>query len=154
MPSEGMDGTHWGSRGISLTHSHYLTGIKLVATIVAMAAHKSSIWLDGAWDKREPPVPLPRGDIKQAVADAVEREAPAVQLEIADLKERARKNDEFYAGNYDGHLIGTLYNCLRCGWRWHSRKAGLPRCCARCKSGYWDRERGKLARGKRKADRL
>lgn len=108
------------------------------------SVHKGSIWLDGAWDKREPPVreppvPLPRGDIKQAVADAVEREAPAVQLEIADLKERSRKSDEFYAG----HLIGTLYNCLRCGHCWHSRKAGIPRCCARCKSGYWDRERGK-----------
>ncbi len=28
--------------------------------------------------------------------------------------------------------------CLRCGHTWHPRNPEKPRCCAKCKSPYWD----------------
>lgn len=48
------------------------------------------------------------------------------------MKKRARK-EPFPAGKE--------YVCKRCWHQWNSYKAGLPRCCARCKSAYWDVER-------------
>jgi hypothetical protein len=33
--------------------------------------------------------------------------------------------------------------CLRCDHTWVARTTGRPRCCAKCKSPYWDRPRKK-----------
>ena len=30
------------------------------------------------------------------------------------------------------------FECLRCGHTWHPKKEEKPRCCAFCKSSYWD----------------
>jgi hypothetical protein len=38
--------------------------------------------------------------------------------------------------------------CTRCGHEWDSFRKGKPRCCAQCKSSYWDvkpKERSKAA---------
>jgi DNA-directed RNA polymerase subunit RPC12/RpoP len=33
------------------------------------------------------------------------------------------------------------YECLRCGNKWHPRKAEVPERCGRCKSPYWFKPR-------------
>lgn len=33
------------------------------------------------------------------------------------------------------------FKCKRCGHEWHPRKQEYPKCCAKCKSPYWDRDR-------------
>lgn len=34
---------------------------------------------------------------------------------------------------------GGSYECLRCGFHGQTRSGLPPRCCARCRSAYWDR---------------
>lgn len=33
--------------------------------------------------------------------------------------------------------LSTL-ECERCGHKWHPKKEEMPRCCAFCKSPYWN----------------
>jgi len=37
------------------------------------------------------------------------------------------------------HPAGTEFRCKRCGAGWRTRKAGVPKSCASCKSFYWDK---------------
>lgn len=37
--------------------------------------------------------------------------------------------------------------CKRCGWSWLPRMEGKPKRCPRCRSVYWDMERGTGADG-------
>lgn len=30
------------------------------------------------------------------------------------------------------------FECQRCGHHWHPKKEEMPRCCAFCKSPYWN----------------
>jgi hypothetical protein len=39
----------------------------------------------------------------------------------------------------------SMDRCLRCGYTWPKR---TPRCCPKCKSPYWNRERGSVRRGR------
>jgi hypothetical protein len=35
-------------------------------------------------------------------------------------------------------ILLPTFECLRCGHTWHPRNPEKPRCCAKCKSPYWD----------------
>lgn len=35
-------------------------------------------------------------------------------------------------------ILLPTFTCLRCGHTWHPRNPEKPRCCAKCKSPYWD----------------
>lgn len=93
-----------------------------------------------------------------------ELHARSIEWDLARLVAAAASGDEesreLLAGMPVGSLErmfapaerGTRGPCTRCGHRWTvvGSPSKRPKCCARCKSPYWDRPRGAVPRGRRR----
>ena len=43
--------------------------------------------------------------------------------------------------NIIGNNMIRIVECNRCGYKWATRLDREPKCCSKCKSPYWNKER-------------